>query len=123
MIDIPQFVQIRLIQDPSKNDGRTLLPYMGDFFSEPYGRFILQFGVQMQFLPAPYHVFYSIESYLHSLHQNKAIDALTKGSVPTAPPWYGCVVVLKVASIALPNYLDMALPDVDHIKEYFVLCR
>ena len=96
---------------------------MRDFFSEPYGRFILQFGVGMQFLPAPYHVFYSIPSYMHSLNPNKAVSALTKGSLPPARPWYGCIVVLKAASMALLNYVDITVPEVDHVKEYFALRR
>ena len=121
--DIPQFVQIQLVQDPFKLPTQYPVPMLYEFFAGRIGRTMLQFGREMRFLVSPFHMFYCIDSYCTDSHHNRAIQSLTADVVPAPRAFPGTVMFLRIVDHANPTYANVRPRDVLDIREYFVHFR
>lgn len=68
----------------------------------------------------PYHIFYCGRSYEARHNPNQALLRLAQ-FVDVSPlrPWYGTVIVLKFATRACQDYIDMTVDDVLRVRDYF----
>ena len=116
-------MQIRLTRNKDDPFSVYPVPVLREFFHSSCGRILLQFGVDMQFLSSPFHIFYCVESFIRDAYPNKAIRTLTRGVTPEPRHWPGTVVVLKLADTARADYIDMSPQDLLHVREYFAYIK
>ncbi|KAI0713794.1 hypothetical protein C8Q76DRAFT_693600 [Earliella scabrosa] len=121
--DSPQFVQVRLLRNTTNPVSPFPIPVLSEFFIQPYGSFLLQFGRNLSFLLSPFIIFFCLESYAHDVFPNNAIASLTKGVIPPPRPWPGTVLIMKLACAGVPDYVNFEDSDVDDVREYFVWYR
>ena len=88
--------------------------------AEQVKSFVVCRDAKLRCLDTPYHIFYSEQSYVRRQDPNMALAWLID-SVDSSGcrPWYGSVVVLKLASRICQSYVDMSIADVHTVCDFF----
>lgn len=91
------------------------------FESEEVSRsFIIWYDRFLNLLDCPLHVYYCARSYDGRYNPNRGLIRLTQTvDILLRRLWYGSVIVVKFTSRTCTSYIDISLPDLLHVRDYF----
>ncbi|KAI0697952.1 hypothetical protein C8T65DRAFT_743004 [Cerioporus squamosus] len=89
------------------------------YLDDPAARTIVSFGRDLEPLPSPIAIYFSVDEYLKGRLLNAPIAALADKSLGSPRPWYGPIVILKVLDDPVTDFGSIEVGDLEHVRAFF----
>ncbi|KAI0689622.1 hypothetical protein C8T65DRAFT_700209 [Cerioporus squamosus] len=115
------FVDVPIIpRDIGKGEfGYSWVALLCHYLDDPAARTIVSFGHDLEPLPSPIAIYFSVNEYLKGCLLNAPIAALADKSLQPPRPWYGPIVILKVLDDPVTNFGNIEVGDLEHVRAFF----